>query len=123
MLICPERRRHQQLIRCRSKTGTARYQVEPTDDISVLLEKVVSSLPPGSGLSGHELALTRLWQIYHDAPNADPSTVELSNNPAGGATPVGQLEGSISSLGLKYVQRALISVRGARILMWRLFAP
>lgn len=28
------------LIRCRSKTGTARYQVEPTDDISVLLAKV-----------------------------------------------------------------------------------
>ena len=29
-----------QIIRCRSKTGTARYDVQPTDDISVLLNKV-----------------------------------------------------------------------------------
>jgi nuclear protein localization family protein 4 len=47
-------------------------------------------------------------QIYQDAPNADPSTVTLSNNPASGAMSAGKLSGTLSGLGIKCVFCCLV---------------
>lgn len=41
-------------------------------------------------------------QILNDAPEGDPSSFTLSQQPRGGEQPLNGLNGSIESLGIKY---------------------
>ncbi|KAI0336196.1 polyubiquitin-tagged protein recognition complex Npl4 component [Cubamyces sp. BRFM 1775] len=69
-----------QLIRIRSKDGNFRFEFQPTADISELLSKVLET-----------------------SPDADPSTVTISNQPRGNEVPVSTLEGrNLQALGLKH---------------------
>ncbi|EGG11031.1 uncharacterized protein MELLADRAFT_42071 [Melampsora larici-populina 98AG31] len=67
------------LVRVRSQNGSARYELSPNDDIQVLVEK-----------------------ILNDAPEADPSTLALSNQPNGGEKPVSSVRGTLNQLGIKH---------------------
>ncbi|KAI0768630.1 polyubiquitin-tagged protein recognition complex Npl4 component [Trametes elegans] len=68
------------LIRIRSKDGNFRFEFQPTSDISELLAKVVET-----------------------SPNADPSTITISNQPRGNEVLVSTLTGrNLQSLGFKH---------------------
>lgn len=67
------------LVRIRSPNGTHRYEVSPTDDLEKLIGKIMI-----------------------DCPEADPSTLALSNQPRGGEKLVTNISGSCSQLGIKH---------------------
>ncbi|GJJ70365.1 nuclear protein localization protein 4 homolog [Entomortierella parvispora] len=68
------------LVRVRSKEGTHRIEVNPTDDITVLRNKIAN-----------ELRIT------------DPSTITVSDQPSAGATPMDSLSGkTLAELGVKH---------------------
>ncbi|KAG0314423.1 nuclear protein localization protein 4 [Dissophora globulifera] len=68
------------LVRVRSKEGTHRIQVDPTDDIIVLRDKIAQ-----------ELRIT------------DPTTITISDQPAAGATPMDSLSGkTLAELNVKH---------------------
>lgn len=67
------------LVRIRSPNGTNRYELSPTDDLQALVDKVLV-----------------------DCPEADPSTLALSNQPRGGEKLVFNIAGSLAQLGIKH---------------------
>lgn len=68
------------LIRIRSKDGNFRFELNPKDDVSKLLSKILES-----------------------TLDADPSSITISNQPRGNETPVSLLKGrTLQSLGLKH---------------------
>ncbi|KIJ68641.1 hypothetical protein HYDPIDRAFT_173314 [Hydnomerulius pinastri MD-312] len=70
------------LIRIRSKDGNFRFEVSPSDDVQVLVDKIVGTSVNNS---------------------ADPSSITISNQPRGNETPVTRLKGrNLQSLGLKH---------------------
>ncbi|PLW22072.1 hypothetical protein PCASD_18087 [Puccinia coronata f. sp. avenae] len=68
-----------QLVRIRSPNGTHRYDISPTDDLDKLIAKILT-----------------------DCPEAEPSTLALSNQPRGGEKLVSNISGSCSQLGIKH---------------------
>ncbi|KII93717.1 hypothetical protein PLICRDRAFT_152716 [Plicaturopsis crispa FD-325 SS-3] len=68
------------LIRIRSKDGNFRFEFQPTADISELVSKILET-----------------------APDADRSTITISNQPRGNETHVAKLKGrNLQNLGLKH---------------------
>ncbi|KAG0043800.1 nuclear protein localization protein 4 [Gryganskiella cystojenkinii] len=68
------------LVRVRSKEGTHRIEVNPTDDITILRNKIAN-----------ELKIT------------DSSTITVSDQPSAGATPIDSLSGkTLAELGVKH---------------------
>ncbi|KAG1716336.1 hypothetical protein ID866_820 [Astraeus odoratus] len=68
------------LVRIRSKDGNFRFELNPTDDISRFVNKIVET-----------------------TIDADPSSITISNQPRGNETPVSRLKGrTLRSLGLKH---------------------
>ncbi|KAF8922239.1 NPL4 family-domain-containing protein [Mucidula mucida] len=64
----------------RSKDGNFRYQMEPTDDIAVLLSKILEA-----------------------SPNADPTTMTISDQPRGNEVPIVSLKGrNLKSIGVNH---------------------
>ncbi|THH04749.1 hypothetical protein EW145_g5290 [Phellinidium pouzarii] len=75
-----------QLIRVRCKAGTLRYELQPSSDISELVQKIVESV------------------------GADPSTITVSNQPRGEERKVAELRGrSLGALGLKHGDLLFVS--------------
>ncbi|KAH8120614.1 polyubiquitin-tagged protein recognition complex, Npl4 component, partial [Phellopilus nigrolimitatus] len=74
------------LIRVRCKAGNFRYELQPSADISTLVQKIVDSV------------------------QADPTTITLSNQPRGGERNVTELRGkNLESLGLKHGDLLFVS--------------
>ncbi|KAI0359004.1 polyubiquitin-tagged protein recognition complex Npl4 component [Trametes cingulata] len=68
------------LIRIRSKEGNFRFEFQPTADISELVSKILET-----------------------SPDADPSTITISNQPRGNEVPASTLTGrNLQALGLKH---------------------
>ncbi|KAL4068263.1 NPL4 family-domain-containing protein [Scleroderma yunnanense] len=68
------------LVRIRSKDGNFRFELNPKDDISRLLSKILQT-----------------------TVDADPSSITISNQPRGNETPISRLRGlTLQSLGLKH---------------------
>jgi len=67
------------LVRIRSPNGTHRYDISPADDLGKLIGKILI-----------------------DCPEAEPSTLALSNQPRGGEKLVSNVSGSCSQLGIKH---------------------
>lgn len=68
------------LVRIRSKDGNFRFELNPKDDISKLVDKILET-----------------------TQGADPSSITISNQPRGNETPVSRLKGrTLQSLGLKH---------------------
>ncbi|GAA6004963.1 hypothetical protein JCM11491_002291 [Sporobolomyces phaffii] len=67
------------LVRIRSKDGNFRFSLEPSDDISVLITKILET---------------------SDA--IDPETLALSNQPRGGENLVSTISGDLQSLGINH---------------------
>ncbi|GAA6031144.1 hypothetical protein JCM8097_004025 [Rhodosporidiobolus ruineniae] len=65
------------LVRIRSPTGTHRIEVQPTDDFSILANKILET-----------------------DPTIDPDTLALSNQPRGGENLAKDISGDIQSLGI-----------------------
>ncbi|GAA5897251.1 hypothetical protein JCM6882_001827 [Rhodosporidiobolus microsporus] len=67
------------LVRIRSKDGNFRFDVQPTDDFSVLLQKILET-----------------------SSEIDPDTLTLSNQPRGGENLVSGISGDLQSLGINH---------------------
>ncbi|KIK26619.1 hypothetical protein PISMIDRAFT_265078 [Pisolithus microcarpus 441] len=68
------------LVRIRSKDGNFRFELNPKDDVSKLVDKILET-----------------------TQGADPSSVTISNQPRGNETPISRLKGrTLQSLGLKH---------------------
>ncbi|KAG0344812.1 nuclear protein localization protein 4 [Podila humilis] len=81
------------LVRVRSKEGTHRIDVNPTDDIVILRNKIAS-----------ELKIT------------DPTTITISDQPSAGATPIDSLSGkSLADLGVKHGDLLYIGFAAAAV--------
>ncbi|KAI5124405.1 hypothetical protein M0805_008289 [Coniferiporia weirii] len=86
---CASSKSYSQLIRIRCKAGTFRYELQPSSDISELVQKIVESV------------------------NAEPSTITLSNQPRGGEKNVEELRGrTLGGLGLKHGDLMFVSYQG-----------
>ncbi|KAG0038346.1 nuclear protein localization protein 4 [Podila clonocystis] len=82
-----------ELVRVRSKEGTHRIVVNPTDDIVVLRNKIAA-----------ELKIT------------DPSTITVSDQPSAGARPMDSLSGkSLAELGVKHGDLLYIGFAAAAV--------
>ncbi|KAF8446167.1 NPL4 family-domain-containing protein [Boletus edulis BED1] len=76
------------LIRIRSKDGNSRFQLEPSDDIRLLVEKIIQTA----------------------SKNVDPASITISNQPRGNETLVTRLTGrNLQSLGLKHGDLVFVS--------------
>lgn len=67
------------LVRIRSKDGNFRFELNPEDDISILVAQILST-----------------------AENIDPATLALSNQPRGGENLVSAITGDLAALGLNH---------------------
>ncbi|KAF8300479.1 polyubiquitin-tagged protein recognition complex Npl4 component [Clavulina sp. PMI_390] len=77
------------LVRVRSKDGNFRFELNPSDDASVLLDKILET-----------------------APNGDPNSVTVSQQPRGGETILKTLAGrSLQSLGLKHADLLFVGYK------------
>ncbi|KAH7104531.1 polyubiquitin-tagged protein recognition complex, Npl4 component [Auriculariales sp. MPI-PUGE-AT-0066] len=77
------------LIRIRSKDGNFRFELQPTDDVSVLTAKILET-----------------------ASNADPASIQVSNQPRGGETLLKTLKGrNLQQLGLKHGDLVFVSYK------------
>lgn len=86
-----------QLIRVRSKDGNFRFELQPSSDISELISKVRGDYgKPNGNHSSHNL------KILETAPNADPASITISNQPRGNEAQVSTLRGrTLQNLGLQ----------------------
>ncbi|CAH7671124.1 NPL4 family-domain-containing protein [Phakopsora pachyrhizi] len=76
------------LIRVRSPNGSYRYELSMNDSINLLVEKILV-----------------------DCPDADPSTLALSNQPSGGEKLVSELYGSFNDLGIRHADLLFASYK------------
>ncbi|GAA5975266.1 hypothetical protein JCM5350_000215 [Sporobolomyces pararoseus] len=67
------------LVRIRSKDGNFRFDLQPTDDISVLVNKILET-----------------------SESIDPETLALSNQPRGGENLVSSISGDLQTLGINH---------------------
>ncbi|BGP61695.1 hypothetical protein NBRC10512_002860 [Rhodotorula toruloides] len=67
------------LVRIRAPNGNHRFTLEPSDDISVLVQKILET-----------------------SNEIDPDTLALSNQPRGGENPVSGITGDLASLGISH---------------------
>ncbi|GAA5869997.1 hypothetical protein JCM8547_001437 [Rhodosporidiobolus lusitaniae] len=67
------------LVRIRSKDGNFRFDLQPTDDLSVLVNKILST-----------------------SDQIDPDTLTLSNQPRGGENLVSGISGDLQTLGISH---------------------
>ncbi|GAA6062563.1 hypothetical protein JCM10212_004876 [Sporobolomyces blumeae] len=74
------------LVRIRSKDGNFRFQVEPSDDISVLVAKILET-----------------------SDSIDSDTLALSNQPRGGENLVSGITGNLESLGISHGDLLFVS--------------
>ncbi|GAA5823532.1 hypothetical protein JCM11251_000669 [Rhodosporidiobolus azoricus] len=74
------------LVRIRSKDGNFRFDVQPTDDFSVLVNKILET-----------------------SSEIDPDTLFLSNQPRGGEKPVSEVSGDLQSLGINHGDLLFVS--------------
>ncbi|GAA93620.1 uncharacterized protein L969DRAFT_91285 [Mixia osmundae IAM 14324] len=74
------------LVRIRCRRGNFRFQIEPTDDISVLSA-----------------------QILNVCPDAQPETIALSTKPRGDENLLSTLQGSLASLGIGHGDLLFVS--------------